>query len=100
MGFISYLARIMNKVVDLMLGIAIGISIGVILLILPLALNSPETNPWEVLDGYSDQSKIRFCEAYDYGPTGIGKLFNEFAREGEPIGTTDELEEYLAEKCG
>lgn len=75
--------------------ILISLAIAAALILAP----QKKTNPWQVLDGYSDRAKMQFCEAYDYRPTGIGKLFNELARDGEPIGTTDELEEYLAEKC-
>ena len=69
-------------------------------IVIILVQTQGQSNPWEVLDDYSGQAKIRFCEAYDYRPIGVGKLFNEFAREGEPIGTTDQLEEYLAGRCG
>lgn len=89
----------MDRTVELIVGIMLGVFVGLALFFLTADHTEPEPNPWEVLDGYSDQSKIRFCEAYDYYPVGIGKLFNEFAREGEPIGTTDELEAYLAEMC-
>ena len=71
------------------------------LLILPLlaiAACGIDSNPWEYLDNYSAKAKQEMCFAYDYGPTGVGKLFNELAGE-EPAGSIDELEEYLATKC-
>ena len=93
--------RISHDMIDTMLRNAIqfvfGMLIGVGLCIL-LSYQDENDNPWRYLDNYSAQAKQEMCFAYDYGPTGVGKLFNELAGE-EPAGTTDELEAYLEEKC-
>lgn len=69
-----------------------------VIVALGLLYAAEPSNPWEYLDGYSDRAKMDMCFAYDYRPTGIGKLFNELAG-AEPAGTVDELEQYLASRC-
>lgn len=82
---------ISEKLLAFFVGIIIGCSIF-------LLVSDNSSNPWDYLDGYGDRAKQQFCFSYDYGETGVGKLFNELAGEN-PAGTLEELEYYLEEKC-
>lgn len=80
------------KLIYFALGVFLGSLLAAMLMV-------SAANPWSYLDHYGDQTKIIMCDSYYYGSTGVGKLFNELARENEPAGTRDELEDYLEEKC-